>query len=364
MWQRRAFIKAAGAGFVAGLLPRQTFALSGSELIFASAVQNADGGYGAALVNEAGKVISAVPLPSRGHDVTFSPIARKAVVFARQPGAFAVVFDVDRAIAPQTVTSPEGRHFFGHGAFSRDGRLLYATENDFEAARSVIGLYEVAGGYRRVGEFDGHGIGAHEMLLSPDGELLVIANGGIETHPDYGDTELNLATMESSLVFLDARTGDLIGRLRLSTDLYQLSIRHLAFDALGRVWFGCQFKGGRSDAPQLVGYATREGDIRLVELPHRTLASLRNYVGAVASSRDGSLIAVSSPEGGTLLAIDATAARPAAVATLAQVCGIATDGSGFLASNTSGVLVGFSGASAPESRSSVRFDNHLRALTL
>jgi hypothetical protein len=361
MWQRRAFLKAAGAGFAANLLPRQAFALSESELIFASAIQNPDGGYGAAIVNETGAVIASVPLPSRGHDVTFSPIARKSVVFARAPGTFAVVFDVDGNVQPKTVTSPEGRHFFGHGAFSRDGRLLYATENDFAAARSVIGVYDVSGGYRRIAEFDGHGIGAHEMLLSPDGEVLVIANGGIETHPDFGNTELNLATMESSLVFLDARTGDLIGKLGLAADLYQLSIRHLAFDALGRVWFGCQFKGGKSLAPQLLGYATREGDTRLIELPYRTLASLRNYIGAVASSRDGALIAFSSPRGDTLLAIDATTAQPAATATVPQGCGLAAEARGFLASNTSGVLVGFSGSAAPESRSPIRFDNHLRA---
>ena len=42
-----------------------------------------------------------------------------------------------------TIPSIEGRHFFGHGVFSPDGKLLYATENDFEAARGVIGVYDV-----------------------------------------------------------------------------------------------------------------------------------------------------------------------------------------------------------------------------
>ena len=41
------------------------------------------------------------------------------------------------------------------------------------------------------------------MLLMPDGETFVVANGGIETHPDYGRAELNLETMDPSVAFVD-----------------------------------------------------------------------------------------------------------------------------------------------------------------
>ena len=243
------------------------------------------------LLNEAGTLLTRVDLPDRGHDVTFSPTDGRGVVFARQPGTFAVVFDPVGQQAPVTITSVEGRHFFGHGAFSPDGKLLYATENDFDNARSVIGIYDVAGGFRRIGELDGYGIGAHEMLLTPDGTTLVVANGGIETHPDYGRAELNLATMDPSLSFIDARR--LAHRPVALAAAYQLSIRHMAFDARGRV-VGCQFRGAPETRPKLVGFANRDGDIRLVELPPGTLATC-NYVGSVAASRDGTLIAVSRP---------------------------------------------------------------------
>lgn len=362
MWERRAFLKAAGAGFAASLLPRAAFALESAEVLFASSVLLPDGSFGAAIVTERGDVLRTIALPARGHDVTFSREAGKAVVFARQPGTFAVVFEPTGDTAPVTVTSPAGRHFFGHGVFSADGRLLYATENDFDGGRSTIGIYDVAGGYGRLGEFDTRGIGAHEVLLSPDGGYLVVANGGIETHPDYGSAELNLATMDPSLVFIDTASGDLIGQLRLAAELHQLSIRHLAFDARGRVWFGCQFKGSDSDTPQLVGYGTCEGEIRLFELPRQLLVNLRNYVGSVAASHDGRTIAVSSPQGDVILAIDAEGRRPTVAAALRNGCGIAPDGAGFLASSGDGVLVGLAGAAVPERQVAVKFDNHLRAL--
>ena len=362
MWTRRAFLRSAGAGFAATLLPRGAEAFEASELVFASSIEKAGGGYGAVLVNEAGTLLTRVDLPDRGHDVTFSPTDGRGVVFARQPGTFAVVFDPAGQAAPVTLISTEGRHFFGHGAFSPDGRLLYATENDYDNARSVIGIFDVAGGFRRIGEFDAHGTGAHEMLLTADGSTLVVANGGIETHPDYGRAELNLATMDPNLVFLDARSGGLIGQLRLSADLYQLSIRHMAFDAQGRVWFGCQFRGAPQTQPQLVGVASRDGDIRLIELPRDTLTNLQNYVGSVAASRDGSLIVVSSPEGNTLVAIDTATLRQSAVLGLDNGCGIAADSAGFLASSGEGELVGFAGSAAVSSHVDFRFDNHLRRI--
>lgn len=362
MWQRRAFLKAAGAGFVASLLPQRAEALAEAELVFASSTQQSAGKYGAALITETGRLIASIDLPDRGHDITYSPVLGRAVVFARQPGTFAVVFDPDGRVPPVTLTSVEGRHFFGHGAFSPDGTLLYATENDFDAARGVIGIYEVAGGYTRIGEFDSFGVGPHEILLMSDGKTFAVANGGIETHPDYGRTELNIETMEPSICFIDCSDGTLIGQLKLADDLHQLSIRHMAVDARNRVWFGCQFRGDASRHPQLVGYATLDGEIRLIELPDETLGDLRNYVGSVAASADGALVAVSSPDGDTILAIDAEAQRPFVLQSLMSGCGLAPDRSGFVASTGLGDVVGFAGSSTAERKFDFGFDNHLRRL--
>jgi hypothetical protein len=359
MWQRRAFLKAAGAGFAAGLLPGRSEALERSELVFASAIQTAGGGYGAVLLGERGDLIASIDLPDRGHDITISPQAGRGVVFARQPGTFAVVFDPAGREAPVTLTSIAGRHFFGHGVFSPDGRLLYATESDFEAALGVIGIYDASDGYRRIGEFPTYGTGPHEMLLMPDGVTFVIANGGIETHPDFGRAELNLETMDPSVVFIDRRDGRPVGQLRLEAGLHQLSIRHMAVDGRGRVWFGCQYKGAPSDSPQLVGYATMDGEIRLIDLPGDTLRNLRNYVGSVAASADGGTIAVSSPEGDLLVAIDAEGKRPTLVETLRNGCGLAADDVGFVATSGLGEMIGIAGAERPEQTFDFLFDNHM-----
>jgi hypothetical protein len=362
MWQRRAFLQAAGAGFIASLMPARAEALDSAELLFATATQESPGRFGARVLTETGKLISNVDLPVRGHDVTYSAKLGRAVVFARQPGMFAVVFDPAGKAAPITIPSAEGRHFFGHGVFSPDGKLLYATENDFANARGVIGIFDVAGGYQRIGEFDTYGTGPHEIILMPDGRTFAVANGGIETHPDYGRSELNLDTMEPSLAFVDARDGHLIGQLRLASDLHQLSIRHMVVDAQNRVWFGCQFRGDKTDRPQLIGYATLDGEIKLIELPPDALGGLANYVGGLAISNDLKTIAASSPVGGAILTLDVSSARPSGITLLEHTCGAAPDAAGFVATNGSGRLMGLAGSAVPEQQFDFQFDEHLRVL--
>ncbi len=362
MWRRRAFLEAAGAGFVAALLPGRAEALERSELLLASATQQPNGGFGAVVLTETGKLIHSVDLPVRGHDVTYSAAAGRAAVFARQPGMFAVVFDPAGRVPPVTIPSAEGRHFFGHGAFSPDGKLLYATENDFENTRGVIGIFDVAGGYTRIGEFDTYGIGPHELLLLPDGKTFAVANGGIETHPDYGRTELNLSTMDPSLSFVDARDGHLIGQLRLPPALHRLSIRHMVVDARNRIWFGCQFRGDESEQPQLIGHATLDGEIGLIELPPEALRGLRNYVGGLAISDDRTTIAASSPVGGTLLTFDAESRQVGALVDFRRTCGAAPDVAGFIATNGFGQMAGVAGSTVPEQAFDFQFDEHLRVL--
>jgi hypothetical protein len=91
---------------------------------------------------------------------------------------------------------------------------------------------------------------------------------------------------------------------------------------------------------------------------------LSNYVGSVARSASGDLIAVSSPEGDTILAIDAATARPVFTAPLKEGCGIAPDTTGFLASTGLGDVTGLGGSLAAPQKFEFGFDNHLRRLDL
>jgi hypothetical protein len=354
---RRDFLRAAGASFAAAMAPRAWADTLAADAVFATAFVRRDGSFGAAVLSEAGKILHTIDLPDRGHDVTFDPVAKRSVVFARQPGTFAVVFDHTGREKPLTIASVTGRHFFGHGVFSTDGTLLYATENDFDNAAGVVGVYDARAGFKRIGEFPTYGMGPHELLLLGDGRTLAIANGGIETHPDFGRAELNIATMKPSYALVDRLTGDLIEKHELPPALHQLSIRHMDCDPSGTVWFGCQYRGPATDRPALVGRAARGKELELLDLPPDILSGFRNYIGSVAANPAAGMIAVTSPEGNSLAVIDTASRRVVATRSLVEVCGLAPDRDAFMATTGAGEIVG--GAGAERSEPDYVWDNHM-----
>ena len=359
---RRRFLRSAGAGFALSLLPRGAEALTRSDAVFATAFQRRDGGYGVAVLSERSELIHAVALPDRGHDVTFDPVSGRSVVLARQPGTFMTVFDHAGRSAPVTIASVDGRHFYGHGVFSPDGALLYATENDFDNAAGVVGIYDARDGFTRIGEFATRGVGPHEMVLLGDGRTLAIANGGIETHPDFGRAKLNIPTMKPSFVLVDRLTGDVLETHELPPALHQLSIRHMDIDADGTIWFGCQHEGPASEKPPLVGMARRGEELAMLDMPEKDLLELRNYVGSVAANREAGTVAVSSPQGNCLAVIDTREKRLREVRRLVEVCGLAPEGPDYLMSTGTGELV--DPRHAAKSFADYAWDNHILRIDL
>ena len=352
---RRTFLRMAGAAWVATLGAGPAFALSRTDAVFASGYMDRDGTFGIAVLSEDGTVIDRTALPARSHGMAFSPVTNHLVAFARRPGTFALVIDRSGRSEPVTIAATEDRHFFGHGCFSPDGKLLYASENDFDANRGVIGLYDARDTYRRIGEYQTYGIGTHDLSVSDDGSLLIAANGGIETHPDFGRTKLNLDHMEPSLALIDAATGALVERHTLPQKLRQLSTRHIDLDNKGRIWFACQYEGPRNDLPPLVGHFGKGEDLTFLSLPEDTTIGLANYVGAIAVNRRENHVGLTSPNGGRFVVLDADSGRILSEEAVPDAAGIAAAEHGFAVSSYDGRFAG--------RREELTFDQHITGLT-
>jgi len=377
--RRRALSLAAG-GLAGSLLWRRAPAQAPARANYLAA-RKRNGRYEAVVLTAAGSDLQVIALPARGHSFAIDPQRQRAVVFARQAGFFAVAFDLTGATPPHTMTPTPGRHFYGHGVYLDDGRVLVATENDYGAERGVLGLYDATpqGGYRRIGEYDTGGIGPHEVIAMPEvhtqtrtqTRTLCVANGGILTHPDYGKLALNLADMAPSLAYLDAHTGALLEQHRLPPDLHRLSIRHLTLDAAGSVWFGCQYMGEAGDRPPLVGRHRRGQPLELFSAPDAIQHGLQNYIGSIAADASGRVIAASSPVGGHIAYWDAANGRCLGSTALFDGCGVApaptsAPAGGFLLTSGQGSLV----AAGPDGSvqtlhaptAGLAWDNHCRAV--
>ena len=354
---RRTFLKSLAA---LGALPIATLARAEQPPAFIAARMEGGDAFSVAVLDVDGGVLFTEELDARAHDIAVSPDRATAVVFARRPGFFALAIDIAGRCRVASFAPPEGRHFYGHGLFSADGRLLFATENDWQGERGVLGIYDVAAGYRRIGEFDSGGIDPHEAMLMSDGRTIVVGNGGIVTHPDYDRMKLNLATMEPSLAYVDAATGDVLERVVLPRSLHQLSIRHMTEAPDGSIWFGGQYEGAETDPVDLVGIHRRGGEAELVAAPHKAYGGMRQYVGDMAVSRDGRRIAASSPVGGRVMVFDAATRDLLATRDVADVCAITGDGGDFFATDGRGRI--WRGGTLLSQDPSVAWDNHVGRL--
>ena len=358
MTDRRAFM----AGMLAaGLLPKPTWAEAGSPA-FLTAGMKPQGTYVLCGLSDRGRIIFELPLPSRGHAAAAHPTLAEAVAFARRPGTFAIVIDCAAGLEKARLHAPSDRHFYGHGTFSADGDLLFTTENDFEAARGVVGVWDARNAYRRMGEFSSGGVGPHDIKILPNGNTLVVANGGIETHPETGRAKLNIPTMRPALSYLSLE-GRLEENIALEPFLRKNSIRHLAVANDGTVAFAMQWQGDLVEHPPLLGIHRNGSPAELLETNRREIKRMAGYAGSVAFSHGMDRIAVTSPRGGVAQVFDVRTRSLIDKAEIEDVCGVAASAESFFLTSGLGHIV--SDALTPrqiERKFSTFWDNHLVAV--
>ena len=330
MATRRSFM----TGLVAaGLVPRPTWADAGRPA-YVSAAMKRDGRYVLCGLNKTGSITFEIPLPDRGHAAAVHPSRPEAVAFARRPGTYAMVLDCRTGRNNVRLVAPDGRHFFGHGTFSGDGALLFTTENDYDAAAGVVGVWDARNQYTRIGEFSSGGVGPHDVKLMPDGQTLVVANGGIETHPETGRTKLNLPTMRSNLSYLTL-DGTVVDQMHLPAEHQRNSIRHLAVSETGDVAFAMQWQGDLGvDLPLLGVHNRLAGRVDL--LSDASVRKMRGYLGSVALLQGNIRIVVTSPRSGVLQAFGADG--QVTEKALTDVCGVAAADHGFVVTTGTGLV--------------------------
>jgi hypothetical protein len=202
--------------------------------------------------------------------------------------------------------------------------------------------------------------------LFADGRTLAIANGGIATDPTTGRENIDVDGMVPSLAFVDIKTGDLRAQHMLPAEINMLSIRHIAANAEGNVWFGGQWQGGLESSPELIGSAGIDRPIRIFEPAEPMGTLLKGYIGSVAMSRDGRVLAASAPRAGRIVYVDTEAGALRAETALADGCGLAPVGDDMFAlSSGLGALRTERPGETPlfaTTVSGTEFDNHLRLI--
>ena len=373
MLSRRRLLQSAAVVSALAALPRGLRAEDAFETVYLAARVDKAGAAFADGLSESGEKAFDLALPTRAHGFAQHPSRREEiVVFARRPGIFMVVADARDGSVRRRIEASDNRRFCGHGAFDPQGKVLHVTELEYDTGDGVIGVYDAANGYERIAEYRSGGLDPHEIRLLPDGETLVVANGGILTDPDAPGIKLNIDDMDSSLAYIGLRDGRVRHVAKLPDELFQLSLRHLAVAPDGEVAVVMQYEGPSSDRVPLAALSRPGEALRLLEFPERLLGRLRNYCGSAAFDSSGRVLATTSPVGGVTALWDRAAGTALGYVEIADGCGLAPtaqDARFFVTSGQGGGYMvdaseGQPTRSAVESRflNDGRWDNHMLRL--
>ncbi len=331
---------------------------------FISATYNQNGEHQVLVQQLNNQVKNAYTLPFRGHDVLLDD--KKIIVFGRRPETRCFVIDQEIR-KTQILQASKHRHFYGHGVVHND--ILLTTENNYNDGVGVIGIRDRLS-LKSIGEYSSYGIGPHDCQLMPDGKTLVVANGGMQTHPETGYRTLNKETISPNLILIDIASGNKIDEFRLEDNL--LSIRHLSVSNEGGVAAALQYQGNAYQATpeSLVAWLTPAGNFGLMESNPTAIQAMHGYMGDIAWHQQSNVLAVSSPKGNQVTFWNPEQQCNTWNLEVTQACGTASTQSGFIVSTQTGALLHVKPGHTPvtpqqllASNNSFAWDNHAQLLS-
>jgi len=309
----------------------------------------------------------------RGHGVAQHPHQpERIIMMARRPGQCGIEMTLPNGHLRERFSNQENREFQGHACFSGDGKILFTSEMDATNGEGKIGRRD-AETFAWLGEFDSYGIEPHELKLMPDGITLVIANGGLLTDTTDGRTTTNLESMNSSLVYINSLTGELIERHKLAES--KASIRHLDVTTDGSVAISMQVQRQALTHQEPIALTAihRQGqEIVLLDAPETLLLNLQDYIGSVVVHNKERIAAFTSPRGNLALFWHCDTYQLLGYHAFHDVCGITVshDQRSFILSNSNGELRYIDALTLQEQKqrrlefNAMRWDNHLLSVAL
>jgi hypothetical protein len=353
--RRRAFLKGlAASGLVLASQPILLGCSNAFSQRFISAASSHSGEHYVVAFDDAGRLLNKVKIDNRGHDFVMLAHNRVAA-FSRRPFTKLFIIDLDSNTLESTINAEQGYHFYGHGVFDKQQQWLVTTENHIETSQGFLVVRDV-NTFEVIKRLKSGGIGPHQCALVPNSDLIVVANGGIKTHPKSGRDKLNLASMKPNLSYIDLLSGQLVDQV--TPTHHQLSLRHLAVSNRGEVIVGAQYQGHYRDVHPLVFSHKLKGDLTPLLGDKGFWQEFDHYIASVAISNN--TIAVTSPRGNKVAYWQLDNHQFVAQQRLADCAGIAPYSEGLLITNGKGQIVD------PQSEApylaqlpSLKFDNHL-----
>jgi len=366
MLSRRSFLALSGAMVTApswaSMIQKKT-----EKMLFASAYSLSKKEHFFGVFDDNGEMVWTSPLTDRAHAPVVHPNQSIVGIVARRPGFFIDFFDVSTHQRIKRIKPTQDHHFYGHALFTKNGTRLLTQENHYPTGQGKIFVREWPSG-NVLNEFNSNGIGPHESVFL-NNDVLVIANGGLKTHPDKDRDILNLDSMKPNVTYLSLIDGTVINQASHNEELHQLSIRHLDVNSQGIVVLGFQYQGEVWDQVPLIGLSRiDQPEMEYLPIPENVRIRFKQYCGSVCFDKSGKILAISTPKGGLVAYWDIESKTFLGIENCRDVCGlVATDNAHeFLLTSGTGTQLKSNPVQSTtkliKKHTNIHWDNHLRQI--
>ena len=151
-----------------------------------------------------------------GHGIAFNPLQPGIACLFEKRGQGACELDLKTGKVLRDIPCLPGRKYYGHGAYSPDGKIIYSAETIIEGEHKGLISMRDAITLEEVGEFPSYGLRPHDCQILKDGKTMIITNGG----GLVGEKELG------SVTYVDLETQKLIDKLPVENK--QFNAGHVA----------------------------------------------------------------------------------------------------------------------------------------
>ena len=166
------------------------------------------------------------------HGVIKNPFAEERVVVFEKKGPGSAEIDLKANEIATRINPAKGCEFYGHGAYSQDGRLLYATEYEKSSYEGKMTIRD-AKDFSVIDEFPTYGEWPHDCQFIEDGKVVAITNGGGNidggAKPCVTFVDVAKGTLVEKITFDNPQIN--AGHLMLSTNL-DLAVTHAMREGL------------------------------------------------------------------------------------------------------------------------------------
>ncbi len=155
---------------------------------------------------DAGARIAEIPTGFFPHGIAAHPLQPHVVMAFEKHGKGCCQIDLRARRVTATVQTVDANEFYGHGAYSSDGRHFFCTETAVADGYRGLLVVRDSRSFAALGELPTGGKEPHDCVLINGGETLVVTNGG--GHIDNGGLP--------SVTYVDVGTRSVLRTLRFT----------------------------------------------------------------------------------------------------------------------------------------------------